>query len=281
VYISDKYRKNNILLLLIEYTYSLFVVFLIVFEAYSSITINDTYWSFLIAENANLYVGIQTSEFPNEAFLNVVLYGRKDAPFHFTDFLSSYGSVTYNYSRGNLVIGKDAKLGGIVYDKFSVIIPIPEGEISLVPISLLSKYFPNNYTILEVKPLGHKIYDGIENATFGNNSLCQNCFMTLFCIRPPFKFDKDYFLMKGVKIGLTQIYLIGYIDFYDITTQRGQMKVNVYQNTATGYFLTNSSYDNYIQISNDSNKISLSGSIVIEYRNQIDFYNFSSRTQIK
>jgi len=85
--------------------------------------------------------------------------------------------VTSFKIHGSLVIGIDGKLGGITLDNNYIALPIPQGEISYIPIQSLPKYFPNGYVILE-NPYNWVQYAGNFDTTviLNNTVICQeNC----------------------------------------------------------------------------------------------------------
>lgn len=77
---------------------------------------------------------------------------------------------------GCLVIGNDAKFGGIAINNTTVALPIQGSNITLIKVSDLNKYFPSHYTILETR--NELFLRGYGNAklTFNNIIFCrENC----------------------------------------------------------------------------------------------------------
>ena len=98
--------------------------------SFQIININITSPQGIISKEATALLGTSTSSFPNEAFLNFLLYGHSDVLFKYKDFLTEYGiNVSTPSCQGCLVLGLDAKIGGIGIGNNQVAIPIPQDKI--------------------------------------------------------------------------------------------------------------------------------------------------------
>ena len=78
----------------------------------------------LVAWEASLLVGIPSSFYPNEAFLNFLLYGDTYPRFSYEDFYKTLGKRT-GWVPGSVIIGQDMEFGGIVSTALTFIAPIP------------------------------------------------------------------------------------------------------------------------------------------------------------
>lgn len=152
------------------------LVYLLLFSyaSFSLININTTAPSEILANEAQLLIGLQTSQFPNEAFLNFILYGHTNVPFKYNDFLASFGIKTEYLREGYIVVGNDGKLGGVAIDTFEIILPVPGGLVTKTYLSQLGKYFPFNYTILETTNYKFDRAMGGATTRFKGVMICTN-----------------------------------------------------------------------------------------------------------
>ena len=96
---------------------------------------------------ADILANVSSSYFPGSSFLNYVLYGSENATYSYKDFLQLYGLKVSNPYPGDIIIGKDFNLGGILNTFNTIVIPVPSGKVQSIPQSLLKKYFPKGYQI--------------------------------------------------------------------------------------------------------------------------------------
>ena len=153
---------------------SLFFVFILELT-FGSFNINLTTSNQNMADQAKLLIGTPTSIFPGESFLNFIMYGHSDVPFKYHDFISSFGFKTDYFEAGNIIIGNDGKLGAIIVEGLSAVVPIPRGKVTNIPQSSLKKYFSKGYSILYTMARFKARMLGIfTNATLNNTFMCHN-----------------------------------------------------------------------------------------------------------
>ena len=248
------------------------------------ININTTASASIIMVKGGLLLGNKTSQFPNEAFINFILYGHADVPFKYHDFLTSFGSKSDKWHYGYLVIGNDAKLGGVILETGDVGIPIQGGLITAVSTGLLQKYFPNNFTVLQTIDDLVKRAEGRANSTFNNSTMCLGDCSSDFATANHNKnfFLDNYFYFVGIysDTSNTEILPYGYLLQYNHSSRKGVIKISCYSVLFEGnfqFFMTLESYDNIINFNSSNISISMIGSMMLQLKkNKIGIYNFTS-----
>ena len=191
-----------------------------------------------------LLQGVPSTYFPNAAFLNFVLYGHTDVPFSYNDFKKSYGFKVSTLDTGNLIIGKDGKLGGILVNSTYAVIPIPKGNLTKVANTTFSKYFPRGYVILE----NYNDYVTIMsnttgNATLNGTTLCSKTCSTTFSSSQLSRVlltenNAISFSLFSLK---QNIYLVffGYLSQFNTTMGYGKVTFDYFYSMANGYSFAN------------------------------------------
>ena len=82
---------------------------------------------------AILLNNVSSSYFPGAAFLYYVLYGSENASYSYKDFELEFLFDKYSPSMGDLIIGNDYNFGGIYMFNQTVMIPIPNGRVQVIP----------------------------------------------------------------------------------------------------------------------------------------------------
>jgi len=252
----------------------------------SSFNINTSSNSFTICKEAELLLDIPSFNFPRASFINFVLYGHTDTNFTYKDFLSSYMYSIDKFLYGNLVIGNDGQLGGIVLYNGNVAIPIPGGEITEVPNYLMNKFFPNGFTILETPPIVYNRLYGPENATFNGISICNTCGIILETPNSDHDlFIENNFYLKWVgspdySFGIG---LYGYLKAFDpisiVGTIRAIMYLIYYYQKADIYNFTEENKENTYTIRKIGvYQYNIDGSIHIYINNTEGLYNFHTES---
>lgn len=265
-----------------NYIPTISILFLLNIFIGSSFNINDTSGSYLIAVTAQLLLGTPSSKYIGEHFLNFVLYGHDDIMFKYSDFMTNYGSIGGNPFRGSLVIGNDFKLSGIGLSpkNNSVAIPIPGSVITSVPVSNLSKFFPNGYTVIQSPYEFYLLGYGYENSTYNSQIACNDC-MTYFSF--PNNTDDVYsqyiFFEKfsGATPFLLTVY--GYLQTYSSSFGIGEVAVYFYRtiyNDSDVYSLVDEQYYNKYSITNHRDwNMTYTGSVYVHFLDQQGYYNFT------
>lgn len=246
--------------------------------------INMSSISEVIEKEAPMLAGQPTSHFPNEAFINYVLYGHADVNFTYKDFMNSYGHKVSKPMGGYLIIGNDTKFGGIIEENsIFVIVPLPGTVLTEILFSQIKDYFPNGYTIIATKDGEYRYGSGKESSTYGEISNCDNC-------NAGFLFGDDYrvnplqinnFIGKWQwsRMANLNFVIYGYLKEFDYDKYQGTIQINIYEvygEISDRFFLVNDNYQNYISISSSNRKnLTYKGSIYSEIPNYPNFYNFS------
>ena len=97
------------------------------------------------SQAVDLLLNQQSSSYPGASILNYILYGSANDGYNYTEFLNSYGFKVAKPRVGDLIIGKDGALGGILDYYGKIIVPSPDSKIQEIPKAVLSIYFPNGY----------------------------------------------------------------------------------------------------------------------------------------
>lgn len=258
----------------------------------SSFNINLTSINYIMSTEARMLLGVPTSQFPRESFINFLLYGHTDVNFTYQDFISSYGSKTNITWEGYLIIGNDLKLGGMVMawgDVITVAVPIPGSTITNVPLNQLNKYFPNGYTILESKSMEYTYGNGRENSSFNNQKICENCYAG-FSFADDLGvdiFQPNFFYLKWAFSNIRGINFeaYGYLKQFESKTNNGLVKIYSYMTEYQGsinHYFTDDRYSNFYNISTkDRNNFTYKGSLWAEIANSSQYYNFSGYWAIR
>ena len=261
-----------------------FEIFLFLFYVeISTISINNTSTWYVIMEEAKALIGNPTAQFPKEAFLNYILYGRTDLPFLYSDFLNSFGNKTSDFYWGNIIIGNDAKLCGIVIDENSISIPIPGSLVTLFPSTQFSKYFPSGYTILTTIAFYVLRKQGSANSTFNNNNVCSNnCGAALFTSNN----DSNLFLENNffeIDIDMyyytVSFYFNGYLSKYYSQNNSGIIQVDSYGIRTTDnykFYFADLTYQNEILFDYSVDCFKLSGLVKINYLDKVGIFNMTA-----
>jgi len=244
------------------------------------IHINATLPCNIVSFVATQLVGQPSSKYPNEVFINYVLYGHSDVHFTYNNFLTKFGTKTNNYFDGALVIANDSRIGGI-YVGWYIVIPIPGSQISLVPLKYIPIYFPNGYTMLEVNRSIFSWGMGRENGTYKNSYISNNS---------PSQFGFGYhrggfidnlcwtkYVFPNVDKLFIQTY--GYLKNYDPITGLGIVEIRVIELDYYKYLglsLVNDHFENRMYIQNTfDNNILYHGSLWLTLNESSSYYNFS------
>lgn len=264
--------------------YLIILVVLILANQLHAFDINMTSINYLMADEARILIGKPTSTYPKEAFINSILYGHSDVNFTYKDFISSYGTKVDQQDLGYLVIGKDAKLGGIVLSPIdSVALPIPGGKITKVPFPQLSKYFPNGYIILSSKSIEYGYGFGRENSTYGEAQVCNYCYAGFMFsdgweVSP---FQINAFWEKWIIANVVHLDFktFGYLKEFDFNSYQGLIKIYLYHaygEDIENYYVANDKYPNFIYLSSSDHKnFTYNGSLMAEIPNYSYYYNFT------
>lgn len=259
-------------------------LFILVFiPILKSFDINATSYYQYMGKEAEAMVGIPTSNFPHEAFINYILYGHTDVPFTYNDFLLSFGDTTTDLDTGYLVIGNDGLLGGIAIDDSSVAIPVPYSTIQNIPVGILYRYFPNGYSIFPTNQTLSYWYAGDENSSFENVTKCKDCLVGMQTTN----FDPN-FLIEGNFLAkrlfgnwdYLSVNLFGYLQEYNKDAQTAIVKINFYDTDFNGRYLfyaVDEADDTKMNMSIDENQnITFSGGFKVNIGFETGiFYNFS------
>ena len=214
----------------------------------------------IIRAMASLMVGLPSSRYPRELFLNYALYGRTDDPFSY-DELYKYFGVSSNFtSEGSLIIGNDLKLGGIVLEGNTIAIPIPGSVVTVISYDLLPTFFPFGYRI---KNCTGKFYlwvtGGLENATFNGEVVCTNCQNEYGFSEEDFFFTENnrFWVKYGSMMNNTLgVFSFGYLSNYNEKNGKGIIKVYLYLYYYKGYKIysfVNDSFLNQMNITDCRN----------------------------
>ena len=235
-------------------------------------------------QEAKILIGFPTSHFPKESFINTLLYGHSDVNFTYQDFMNSYGIKVDKPDEGYLVIGNDLKLGGMVLDTIeTVALPIPWGTITEVPFTLLSKYFPNGYSILASKDSEYIYGLGYEVSFYNNMKICDKCYSGFGFAddqsTTPLKINSFWEKWAMADIIRYDFHIFGYLKDFDYKNYSGNIKMAFYQVYGQGlyaYHLVDENYSNLIKISSsDKNNFTYEGSLFTHNSKNTSFYNFS------
>ena len=224
---------------------------------------------------ADSLLGISSAYFPGASMLNFILYGHNDAGFNYLELFQSFGTFVKNdFQPGNLVIGNDLNLGGIVgTDKNFVIFPIKAGKIQKVSVKDLSKYFPKGYKIkAPVWQLFKLQYYGIGNATYGGLFWCNYCVIFLSSKyetpEPDIFYLNQIFNLEIINQTTKEEYdMNGYLYSYNSNMSQGAIKVNFFGNkklssTTYNYSLSSFSYPNLVSFSLFGTSLTYNGTVV-------------------
>lgn len=264
------------------------LIFLALILTSSSININNTPNAPLIAEKTELLLGMNSSKLFNEGFLFEVLYGRNDISFTYNDFLKSYGWPDVYWKTGDLVIGIDAKFGGIILSNPDyVALPIPGNKVTSIPRTLIDKFFPKGYKVLFNKPFALDLRMwGTENSKFNDDILCTECYSTISTAPyDPNLFEENNFMVKTFNDGVSlQVILYSFLREYDSILFNGTIQADFYLsilNSTEGYYLVDDTLSNEYNIQNVIDQTySISGSLKIHLGNKTGWYNFTSSLQM-
>jgi len=248
-----------------------------------SFNINSTTSNFFVCEEAKTLLGTPTSNYPKEAFFNSLLYGHSDVNFRYYDFLTTYQSKKSYAQCGYLVVGNDAKLGGIYLDDCDCIaLPIPGSTITKVYSSQFAKYFPNGYSILYTRNSEVFYGYGKENSTYNGKKVCSDCYAGFFFsddeenpFQPNIFWGKDI-LPNEEAIDITTS---GYLKSYDDKSGKGLIKITFYETIYKGkaeFDFVNDKYLNEINISfADHENVTYKGTLMMSLENSTSYYNFT------
>ena len=160
-------------------------------------------------------------------FLN---FGHNDIGYGFTDYLQHFGTQNLQLECGNIIIGNDSDLGGIVgSNSNNVIIQIHSQTIQSIPKDQLGKYFPKGYTMKRNSLLFNLNYCGKGNGNF-SGFICNGCATSIrnfadpydyaiFYINNPFKFE-----LTNETANLKYI-LAGFLSSFDPSSKKGSIKI--------------------------------------------------------
>jgi len=238
-----------------------------------------------IAALAGILVDIPSAKFPFENFLKYVLYDHIIPDYTYKDFLNLYGVKTNNLYAGNLVIGNDSILGGIVSSTAdSVIINVPNDVIQKVPFYLLPKYFPKGYTILQATY--DNLYSGASGSVQGTFQGKAWNFQYFYFFQ---KLDSALFYVdKPLNIWVSfnpsnynpYISAFGYISEWDNSSSSGKFIIQYYwlikgsTFDPSMIFFTNNIYDNSVTISKSGSAYKIYGSIMLDFSGSTGYYSF-------
>lgn len=170
----------------------------------------------------------QTSDFPNDAFIMKVLYGRTDVYFTLQDIYNNFSVVTTTCVMGNLIIGKDIKKVGVFTDPQNFIFPVDSGKIQSIPYSMASNYFPQGYIIKQGYPDLKTLTVDVSTATLNGSTFCKTCDGQML-IPKMFKqlFDENvwYFLRLEARDSHFVFLILGYLNMYDPNFNTGTFQL--------------------------------------------------------
>jgi len=163
--------------------------------------------------------------------LNFLLYGSTNDSFEYKDFLSSFGTIVSNASYGDIVIGNDALLGGILTINNECIIPIPNGNITIVTQSHLKTYFPKGYIFRRtpVKNYTLNSYSGTIYNSVRGLYICHPCQIDLWSYKdvPLFTEQSVFHIDQHYELHKPYIHMNGYFTNFDTVNQTGVMVVTL------------------------------------------------------
>jgi len=248
----------------------------------NSLNINDTNSDLgFIGDIAGLLVGSASSNYPGPSFLNFVLYGSRDAGFFYYHYITSYGYKVNTSVAGDLIIGNDGLLGGIVILGNQLVVPIPGDKVTALPISQLSKYFLKGYTILRNdNKYTSRPYSGNIFGKFGTVNFCQPCFMSILSYNDTNMLTPQAVVYLNQATTATNNYIdfYGYMQQFNNSTQKGVMMMSFYSTSSNyGYSILDPANDNSIHFVIDTHKaLVFNGNIFLNFSGKSNFYNFTA-----
>ena len=276
----DKLRINHYLMILHKF---LFVV--LSFPALLfCLNINQTFATKEAYSVASLLVGTPSSNFPGVSFLNYILFGHADLPYTFDNYLLTYGQKSSILEPGDLVIGNDKMLAGIVDIDTFIVIPIPLESISSVHRSSLVNIFLKGYTILKNDVDFDKTpYYGKSNGYIGSTKICASCLVDLMEHMGTTIADVNnviyFYMWDNCNVG--SVFLYGYVQNYNTGTMTGIIMITFYEskdeeNEIDNFGYTDKSHDNSLNFSLDSSsRFVFNANIYLLFGTIRDNFNFS------
>ena len=260
----------------------IFLLILIQEGKFDQFNINMTYITSIFENEMLALLGMRTSKFPKEDFLNLLLYGHVDVPFTYSDFLSNFGTeVDYPYG-GSVILGKDGNLGGIIKQTGDYpVIPIPGSEITEIQINLLNRLFPKGY-VIRLSPTSMNFWgNGTENLSLNGYLFCSNCsiLMGFTNVYKDFLFPNNVFyksIWNNDKTFWMNTY--GYVENYNDSTNKGTIKIQFYSfpvGQDFKYFYIDEKYGNEIQIDMSSGLLEYQGKFMSIYNGTPSLMNFT------
>ena len=265
----------------------IFFLYLVLITKMESFNINNTLpWPELYSTGiAQSLKGLSSSLFPNANFLKYILYTNTESNFTYKDFLNSYGSYSRIFELGNIIIGNDAQLGGIISESAnSVIVALPSSNVQEIPYSHLSKYFPKGYSILHESddPIYLKANGDIKGTFEDKSYYFSQCkFYSRMSDKNIFYLNKPLYIYIQGDIGYPNFGLFGFISDFNNETNRGLFDVVFYytafDQSTTSYFTTNSTFDNNIHLKKDGFTLYIFGALRVYIKKKIGYYNFTGQ----
>ena len=191
----------------------------------------------------------------------------------------NYGYRVTNMTHGDLIIGTDATLGGIICDD-NLVLPIPGDIIDRIPIPQISKYFPKGYTILRNnKTFDDLPYQGNIFGTILNYTLCNPCTVDLIHYKDSNVFTPQslFWLKQEPNHEGRFINFYGYTLEYYPLLKRGIMQGVFYHSSSDDeYYPLEVGNDNSIYFQLDSyNDLIYTGNILLDFHALYHYYNFT------
>jgi len=150
------------------------ILFIVAFFTLTlSFNIKNAAGAFWAVEEAFQYIGADSQDVTPLNLILRTLYGHTDLPYTLPYLLANFGNKTTTISRGNLIIGNDGLLGGIVIDTENAIIPVPDGKVSVINSFHWNTYFPNNYTMKQNFDIYNDMPFTIRTVLINNTKFCR------------------------------------------------------------------------------------------------------------
>jgi len=169
-----------------------------------------------------------SSDFPGASLINSLIYDHADAPFTLQNLYQNLpNSSTLN--RSYIIISNDYQSSAVILDENYFVVPVSGNKIVGFSLYFLNSFFPYGYVIKPMPPgyLRQKISMNLRSAYLNSTSFCKLSSVNLEYNKNISLYDMNahWQLQIQCKDSQIQIWLQGYIDFFDKIFQKGTVQL--------------------------------------------------------